>query len=84
MNPLPPAISIFMARIPQNRDRGITVLVICKNLALLPETFFEKCGHKRKINQLDGNLLVKLPVRTACKINGAHSAVTDQMIQLIG
>ena len=55
-----------------------------QNLPLLAKAFAEEAGGQRQVNQLDGDLLLELPVGAMRQIDGAHAAATQQMIEEVG
>jgi len=60
------------------------VLQTCENLSFLAKSFAEEIGGKGKVNQFDGDFLLKLTVGTMREEDGAHTTPAHESIQLVG
>jgi hypothetical protein len=54
-----------------------------EDLPLLAEALAKQVGGERQVNELDGDLLLELPVGAMRQVDGAHSAAAEQAIDLV-
>jgi hypothetical protein len=55
-----------------------------KNLPLLAKSLAEQIGRQRQVDQLDGDLLLEVPIGAMRQIDGAHAAAPQQAVDLVG
>lgn len=54
-----------------------------ENLPLHPEAFAEEIGGQRKIDELDGELLLELAISAMREINSTHASAAEESIDLV-
>src|SRR6516164_5226700 len=70
------------APVEQSSDPGM--VETGENLALHPEPLTEQLGGERQIDELDGDLLLKIAVGSMGYVDGAHAAPADEPVDFIG
>ena len=55
----------------------------CQDLALHAELPAKQVCYKRHVDKLDGDLLLKLVINAASKINGAHSTTSEEPVKFV-
>ncbi len=66
------------------KARDVWVNEAGKNLALGAEAFTEEAGGEGQIDELDGDLLGEVSVRTVREVDGAHTAAAKKAIEGVG